>query len=90
MGSNGEYNGLLLAYVLLYDVKYGIIYVDKRHCTFAAPAYGNVPVCSTIVQFFFVIWGGVKLSLLGTSATISPIVPAPKRGMIMSVEQSVE
>jgi hypothetical protein len=30
-----------------------------------------------IVLFFLVFWGGVRLSLLGTSANIWPVVPAP-------------
>jgi hypothetical protein len=30
-----------------------------------------------VENFFFVYWGGVRLSLLGTSATNWPIVPAP-------------
>jgi hypothetical protein len=31
----------------------------------------------TSISFFFVSWGGVRLSPLGTSATNWPIVPAP-------------
>jgi hypothetical protein len=30
-----------------------------------------------LVSFFLVSWGGVRLSLFGTSATVWPIVPAP-------------
>jgi hypothetical protein len=41
-------------------------------------------------EFFFVLvsWGGVRLSLLGTSATLWPIVPASND--MMNVDQSVE
>jgi hypothetical protein len=38
------------------------------------------------VSFFFVPWGGVRLSPLGTSATVWPIAPAPDDRWWSSVE----
>jgi hypothetical protein len=37
----------------------------------------RLSVTSGLCFFFLVSWGGVRLSPLGTSATICPIVPAP-------------
>jgi hypothetical protein len=57
----------------LTGTEYKLLTADLENLRFAKLWY-------SLVFFFLVSWGGVRLSSLGTSATDWPIVPAPDDG----------